>query len=69
MPKAVERLGLDYYKKVILLEIRVVDKVITSYNRGQILIETTLLLVVIEGRKFNINFDIILLRSTDIILG
>ena len=32
--KAVERLGLDYYKKAILLEIKVVDRVITSYSGG-----------------------------------
>ena len=67
--KVVEWLGLDYYEKVILLKIKVADKVITSYSGGQILIKTPLLLVVIEGRKFDISFDIILLRSTDVILG
>ena len=34
LPKAVEWLGLDYYKKAILLKIRVVDRVITSYSGG-----------------------------------
>ena len=32
--KAVERLRLDYYEKVVLLKIKVVDRVITSYSRG-----------------------------------
>ena len=66
--KAVERLRLDYYEKVIPLKIRVADRVITSYSGGQILIETPLLPVVIEGRKFEVNFNIILLRLTDVIL-
>ena len=43
---------------MILLKIRVVDRVITSYSGGQILMETPLLLVVIKGRKFNISFNI-----------
>ena len=32
--KVVERLRLDYCEKVILLKIKVADKVITSYSRG-----------------------------------
>ena len=45
------------------------DGVITSYSKGQILIEIPKLLVVIEGRKFPISFNIILIGSKDIILG
>ena len=54
---------------MILFKIRIADKVITSYNGGQILIETPLLLIVIKGRKFKVNFNIIPLRLTDVILG
>ena len=54
---------------MIPFKIRVADGIITSYSGGQILIETPLLLIVIEGRKFNINFNIIPLGSIDVILG
>ena len=68
-PKAVERLGLDYHEKAIPLEMRVADGVMTSYGGGQILMETPPLPVVIEGRKFEVNFDIAPSGSTDAILG
>ena len=48
---------------------RVVDRIITSYSKGQILIEIPLLLVVIERRKFDISFNIIPTGLSDIILG
>ena len=60
---------MDYHEKVIPLEIRVADRVITSYSGGQILIEIPLLLVVIKGRKFDVSFNITLLGLIDVILG
>ena len=54
---------------MVPLKIRVANGVITSYGGGQILIETPLLLVVIKGRKFKVNFNIIPLGSIDVILG
>jgi len=64
-----ERLGLDYHEKAIPLEMRVADGVMTSYGGGQILMETPPLPVVIEGRKFEVSFDIAPSGSTDAILG